>query len=192
MKFTEIEHKFLLDSNFSETNFFSSIDRLSPTSEKKLDVRDCYYVLDDKTYIYRHRFDREIQQLTVKSVSIDSEIRTEINIPIDQTAGDQSEAIGHFMESFGPIWSCTIQKSINVYYFDDCEIVYYRAVGGGRNVACIEIEARHPLTSADGLRVISKYELELGLDAKTREKRSLIELLHFDQMPKKIQAMFKK
>ena len=190
--FTEIEHKFLVTSDFDASSFFKKISSLSPAKLEKIRVRDVYYVLNSNAkHVFRHRYDDQIQQLTVKSVEEDSSVRTEINLPIDQSKGDQSPAVSAFMKVLGCKWSAEIAKDIEVAYFPDCEIVFYRAVGKSNAVNCIEFEAVNPKSVADGLRVLSHYEAALGFNSKDRESKSLFELLLPQDAPEDVKKMFR-
>jgi adenylate cyclase class IV len=190
--FTEIEHKFVLGADFNRDTFLKMVTELSPGRQAAAMVRDTYFVLGhDNHHVYRHRFDNEIQQLTVKSVEDDSAVRMEINIPIDQSKGDQRPAILEFMKALGCRWSGDLSKDIQVAYFDDCEIVLYRAVNRGREVYCVEFEAVNPDSVTEGLAVLARYEAALGFKAEARETKSLFELLLLDSAPEDIRAMFK-
>ncbi len=189
--FVEIEHKFVVPANFNRDAFLKKVSDLSPNRQARAKVRDTYFVLaHDNQHVYRHRFDNEIQQLTVKSIEHDAAVRTEINIPIDQSKGDQRPAILEFMNTLGCRWSGDLAKEIHVAYFHDCEIVFYRAVNQGKEVYCIEFEAVNPGSIEEGLNVLKKYEVALGFVANDRESKSLFELLLLDTAPDKIKAMF--
>lgn len=189
--FLEIEHKFIVEPRFDKEAFLKALKSLSPGRQAKVSVRDTYFVLGhDTEHIYRHRFDREIQQLTVKSVESDAAVRMEINLPIDQSKGDQRHAVECFMKALGCIWQAELAKDIEVSYFDDCEVVLYRATNGQRSFDCVEFEAVNPPTIEDGLSVLSKYEKVLGFDPSERDSRSLFELLLLDHAPPKVRSMF--
>lgn len=189
--FVEIEHKFVVPANFNRDAFLKKVSDLSPNRQARAKVRDTYFVLaHDNQHVYRHRFDNEIQQLTVKSIEHDAAVRTEINIPIDQSKGDQRPAIAEFMKALGCSWSGELAKDIQVAYFPDCEIVFYRAVNRDKTVCCVEFEAVNPGSVAEGLSVLAKYESILGFKVEERETKSLFELLLLDGAPGDIQAMF--
>jgi adenylate cyclase class IV len=189
--FIEIEHKFVVGAEFDREAFLKKVAKLTPDRQAVANVRDTYFVLaHDNTHVFRHRFDNEIQQLTAKSVEDDAAIRTEINIPIDQSKGDQGPAILEFMRVLGCRWSGNLAKEIHVAYFHDCEIVFYRAFNQGRQVYCIEFEAVDPVSIEEGFRVLSKYETALGFELEARESRSLFELLLLDSAPDNIKQMF--
>ena len=66
--FLEIEHKFVVGDSFDRNALFEACRGLGPEREKALTVTDTYYVpVGAADLIYRHRIDKEIQQLTLKS-----------------------------------------------------------------------------------------------------------------------------
>lgn len=189
--FIEIEHKFVVGKDFDQDDFIRKLRSLCPDRQSNISVRDTYFVLGhDRRHIYRHRFDKEIQQLTVKSVETDAAVRTEVNLPIDQSKGDQLAAVSAFMRASGAIWSAELAKDIQVAYFHDCEIVLYRATSGSDTVYCVEFEATSPQTVDDGLKVLARYEKMLGFDPEKRDSRSLFELLLMSKAPAEIKTMF--
>ena len=60
-----------------------------------------------------------------------------------QHAGDQAAAVEAFLARLGAVWYGDVTKDIEVWEFADCEVVHYRATGGGRTVDCVEFEAKH-------------------------------------------------
>jgi len=69
MRFTEIEHKFVLDAGFDLAAFRRALEALRPERVDALEVRDRYFLTADgraRHYILRHRFDRQLHQLTIK------------------------------------------------------------------------------------------------------------------------------
>jgi len=189
--FKEIEHKFIVDDKFDRKQFLHQLKSLAPLRFEKISVRDTYYVLAaDRRHVFRHRYDSEIQQLTIKSVELDAAVRTEINLPIDQSKGDQRATVAAFMKALGCAWSGEIRKDVEVAYFADCEVVFYRAVGSAKTVHCIEFEAVNPPSVEEGLQILSKYESLLGFAGRQRESKSLFELLLLDSAPASIQSVF--
>ena len=114
----------------------------------------------------------------------------EINLPIDQSKGDQRPAVSEFMKALGCIWSGELAKDIRVGYFPDCEIVFYRALNGKKAVSCVEFEAINPGSVSEGLSVLERYESALGFKSAQREQKSLFELLLLDDAPNEVRAMF--
>lgn len=190
--FIEIEHKFIVGPDFDRDAFVKKLSTLSPNRQSQVSVRDTYFVLrHDNQHVFRHRFDNEIQQLTVKSVECDASVRTEINLPIDQSKGDQKAAIEAFMGTLGCLWTGELHKDIQVSYFDDCEIVFYRAANNNESLYCVEFEAVNPESVQDGLDVLARYENALGFNPQDRDGRSLFELLLLNKAPAEVCAMFK-
>jgi adenylate cyclase class IV len=189
--FIEIEHKFVVGRDFDQAKFAKNISGLAPSRQAAIKVRDTYFVLShDRRHVFRHRFDHELQQLTVKSVEGDAAVRMEVNIPIDQSTGDQRPAVTEFMKALGCAWSGELSKDIQVAYFPDCEIVFYRAVNRDKVICCVEFEAVNPQSVAEGLSVVARYESLLGFKAEEREPRSLFELLLLDGAPSDVKALF--
>jgi CYTH domain len=180
MRFTEIEHKFVLDAGFDLTSLRQTLAALGPVRTSILDVRDRYFLTGDgqaRHYILRHRFDHELHQLTIKSLASDPEVRDEINLDLGHHKGDQAAQVDAFMARMGVVWRGELRKALEVWYFADCEVVYYRATSGGRAVQCVEFEAVHQASVPDALAVIARYEEATGFDPATRSRQSLVDLL---------------
>jgi hypothetical protein len=180
MRFTEIEHKFVLDAGFDLATFRQTLAALGPARTSALDVRDRYFLTGDgraRHYILRHRFDHELHQLTIKSLASDPEVRDEINLDLGHHKGDQTAQVDAFMARMGTVWCGDLHKAIEVWYFADCEVVYYEATSGGRTVRCVEFEAVRQASVPDALAVIARYEQATGFDPATRSRQSLVDLL---------------
>lgn len=180
MRFTEIEHKFVLGDAFDLAAFRRTVVALGPQRQQSLRVRDRYFVTADgraRRYLLRHRFDRELHQLTIKSLSSDPEVRDEISLDLGHHAGDQAAEVAAFVGRMGVTWHGELQKDLDVWYFPDCEVVHYVAASGDREVRCVEFEAIRPATLTDALAVIARYERATGFDVSTRSRRSLVDLL---------------
>ncbi len=178
MQFKEIEHKFIVDDAFARETFASTLRALNPSREVSLRVRDRYFVtVDGRTrgYIIRHRHDRELHELTIKSVEADAEVRDEVNLAL--RPHDQDAQVDAFVASLGVEWSGTIWKDLTVWHFDDCEVVYYDATAGDRKVSCVEFEATHKPDTAGALAVVARYEAATGFAGRDRTTLSLLELL---------------
>ncbi len=176
-KFKEFEHKYLLDGSESVGSIFKALRGVSGGEEKALEVTDIYfYEGAAPKFVYRHRRDREIQQLTVKSLGTDARDRTEINLLL-LNEEDQFEAVDRFMATLGDFRKRIIRKSIQVIDFPDCECVYYEATNGTKTVQCFEFEALGAENLEQALRIISKYETLAGFIPETRCHQSLFELL---------------
>jgi hypothetical protein len=126
--------------------------------------------------VYRHRRDREIQQLTVKSLGKDARERTEINLHFLNDE-NQFDAVERFMETLGDFRKLSIRKSIQVIDFPDCECVYYEASNGTKTVRCFEFEALGAENLNQALNIISRYESLAGFSPSSRCHQSLFELL---------------
>lgn len=180
MRFTEVEHKFVVDAGFDVAAFRRAIEALGPERTDALQVRDRYFLAIDgltRHYILRHRFDHELHQLTIKSLASDPEVRDEINLDLGHHRGDQAAQVDAFMARMGVAWRGELQKALEVWYFADCEVVYYAATSGDRTVHCVEFEAIGQASVPDALAVLARYERATGFDAATRSRLSLVELL---------------
>lgn len=180
MRDTEIEHKFVVDAAFDLTAFGRSLAALAPRREAALEVVDRYFLTADglaRGYVLRHRFDAELQQLTLKSLSSDPEVRDEITLDLGHHRGDQAAAVDAFVARLGVGWRGELRKRLAVWYFADCEVVHYTATAGDRRVQCVEFEAIGQPSVADALAVIERYERATGFDPAARSRQSLLELL---------------
>ena len=189
--FKEIEHKFIVPNDFDRTSFMARLKSLGPTHCDEVAVEDSYYVLEGRrNHIYRFRIDRQIQQLTVKSVTSNTFERLEVNLNLDQSEGSQREAVEAFLSSFGLAWKASLSKDVAVAYFPDCEIVHYRAKSGDHEVGCIEFEATSTDDTATALKILKKYEQNLGFGEIALETKSLFDLLLLQDAPSDIVKLF--
>ena len=183
MRFTEIEHKFVVDDRFDVAGFGRSLDALGPTRRKSLRVCDRYFLTTDgraRRYVIRHRLDTEIQQLTIKSLAADPEVRDEITLDLGHHAGAQDAQVEAFVARMGVSWSGAIEKDLHVWYFPDCEVVHYVASSDTRTVGCVEFEATTKRSVPEALAIVERYERATGFNAATRSRQSLPELLFPD------------
>jgi len=186
MRFTEIEHKFVLDAAFDLAAFRRALEAAGPTRQTALQVRDRYFLTDDgraRHYILRHRFDPELHHLTIKSLASDPEVRGEINLDLGHHAGDQAAAVDAFTARLGVVWAGEVRKHLEVWYFPDCEVVHYAASTGARAVRCVEFEAIGQTSVAEALAVIDRYERATGFDPAARSRQSLVDLLFPGVLP---------
>ena len=183
MRFTEIEHKFLVPDGFDVDGFGVALDALGPTRRTRLQVRDRYFMTENgesRRYILRHRFDAEINQLTIKALEADPEVRAEISLDLGHHAGSQDAAVDAFVARQGVTWSGSLDKDLRVWYFPDCEVVHYIASTNGRTVRIVEFEATVKKSVEDALLILTRYERATGFDTATRSMRSLVALLFPD------------
>ncbi len=180
LRFTEIEHKYVVEARFDLAAFDQALTSLGPTRRATLQVRDRYFLPGagkKHRFLIRHRFDPELHHLTLKTLEDDPQIRTEVNLDLGHHAGDQTDAVDAFLAPFEVEWQDSLLKDLDVWYFHDAEVVYYRAEGGGRVVRCVEFEATRKEDVASALAVLERYENASGLGDRDRERRSLPELL---------------
>ncbi len=177
-RFLEIEHKFLVDQDFDPSAFFRKVREFGPESDYETSVEDTYYLVRRlPNYVFRHRCDKFIQQLTLKSLAGDNEARTEVNLDLGHHKGNQGIAAKAFLEPLGILWSGILLKNVQVFYFPDAEVVYYEARFQDRLQKCIEVEVRKPPSMAHAKGVLSSWESALSLDSNRRSRLSILELL---------------
>lgn len=179
MRFTEIEHKFVVDEGFDLDRFSRALDALGPFRRTSLQVRDRYFLTADgraRGYVIRHRFDPELHQLTIKSLAADPEVRDEITLELSNQ-GDQAAAVDAFVAQMGVTWSGALQKDLQVWYFPDCEVVHYVASSGARTVRCVEFEATIKTSVPEALAIVERYQRATGFEGAKRSMRSLVDLL---------------
>jgi len=180
MRFTEIEHKFVVEDTFDLAAFGRTLDAMGPVRRSSILVRDRYFLTEDgraRRYVIRHRFDDELHQLTIKSVEADPEVRDEISLDLGHHAGDQVATVDAFVGRMGVSWSGELQKDLRVWYFPDCEVVHYVATSGDRTVRCVEFEATLKTSVPDALAVVGRYERALAFDPAARSFDSLVHLV---------------
>ncbi|MBP9708211.1 MAG: CYTH domain-containing protein [Oligoflexales bacterium] len=177
-EFLEIEHKFVVSDAFDVENFCSNVMKLSPLKSTNIEVNDHYFFSKSQShFVLRHRLDKELNQLSMKSRGGDAESRTEINLDLARGVPNQKNALIEFTKNLGFSEQRTLTKKVRVFYFPDCEIVYYQAQCGDRRINCVEIEAKNVNIKTEGLEILAEYEKKLGLDKFKRETRSLFELM---------------
>lgn len=193
MRFKEVEHKFLVDEvfdGFSLEGFRARVLGLGPERSSQVEVADTYYVPRHRPgVILRHRFDAELQDLTLKSRDGgDTESRTEVTLKLEHAAGDQQAGVRALLDALlgadGVLWQGALHKRLQAFYFPDCEIVYYEARSEGAEavVRCVEFEARGAQDLDEALRTLGRYEEQTGFAGRPRSKRSLFDLLLAPQM----------
>lgn len=176
-KFLEVEYKFVLPDEATFEHFCSLITTMSPSRHSHVSTTDTYYVLDSNPgFIYRHRFDQELQQLTVKSLTQDPSVRMEVNLEL-KTDGNQGDAVQNFLQTFGIKAQSSLTKDLYVFYFPNIEIALYRARAGQRELLCLEIEVTNFDDISSGKNELNKWCQKIGVNSEARETRSLFEIL---------------
>lgn len=191
-KFLEIEHKFIIPASWDFTAFLGRLQKLHFQDSSEVQVADTYYVTKAcPGYIHRHRYDAELQHLTIKSLTGDPEVRLEVNLDLGHHRGDQREAVQAFLSPMGILWSATLNKLVRAYYFVDCEVVYYEASYQDRSITCIEIEAKNSANIMQGKQILRHYAEVLQLDVNYRSDKTLFELLLAPDMPQELANHFR-
>ena len=176
--FKEIEHKFLVGEDFDREAFRAALDALNPVRHATLRVRDRYFITESgraRGFVLRHRFDRELHELTLKSIASDAEVRDEINLKLQ--AGDQQAQVDAFVAAQGVLWQGALWKDLEVWHFQDCEAVFYASTADGRTVHCVEFEATVKRTREEALAIVNRYERATGFADAARTPESLLALL---------------
>ena len=180
LRFTEIEHKFVMGDDFDPRSLADALEPLQPTRTNALQVRDRYFLTEAGRrggFIIRHRYDPELHHLTLKSLTQDTQVRAEINLDLGHHVGDQAAAVDAFVDRLAVTWSGVIHKDLTVWYFPDVEVAYYRASTGTHSVQCVEFEATQKHSLADALRTLERYERATGFGDAPRAHRSLPQIL---------------
>ena len=186
-RFTEIEHKFIVSDGFDLARFRQTLDDLGPTRTNNIRVRDRYYLTEHgaaRGFVIRHRLDAELQQLTIKSLGIDTEVRTEVNLDLGSHAGDQTAQVESFVECLGLAWSGTIHKDVDVWYYPECEVVHYVAAAGSLRITCVEFEATQKDSMQSALATLDRFERATGFFGQPRSRVSLPQLF-FPSFPQR-------
>ncbi len=178
LRFKEIEHKFVVPATFDLVSFRQALAKLGPTRHEVLRVRDRYFVTEGgqaRGYVLRHRHDRELHELTLKSVVGDAEVRDEVNLAL--RPDDQDAVVDAFVGAQHVVWQGTLWKDLEVWHFADCEVVHYVATTDDQQLCCVEFEAVHQATLDEALAVVSRYEHATGFADATRTGASLVDLI---------------
>ena len=180
LRFKEIEHKFIVDEQFDLEAFRRQLSALGPGKVNAISVRDRFFLTEAglaRRILFRHRFDAEVHQLTVKSIENDPEVRVEVNIDLGHHQGNQDAQVDAFIDQLGVIWRGTLHKTLEVWYLPGCEVVYYEAFTDSRTVRCVEFEATHKESLAEALATVARFERATGFEGATRSLLSLPQLL---------------
>ena len=180
LRFKEIEHKFVVDEQFDLETFRRQLSALGPGKVNAISVRDRFFLTEGglaRRILFRHRFDAEVHQLTVKSIENDPEVRVEVNIDLGHHQGNQDAQVDAFIDQLGVIWRGTLHKRLEVWYLPGCEVVYYEAFTASRTVRCVEFEATHKESLEDALATVARFERATGFEGAARSLLSLPQLL---------------
>lgn len=183
LRFKEIEHKYIVEDQFDLEGFRQSVSALDPTRTLKTRVKDRYYLTEGgraRRFLFRHRYDTELHHLTIKALEKDTEVRVEVNLDLGHHAGSQEGHVEAFVDQLGVLWSGTLHKELEVWYFPDCEVVYYEASTASRAVRCVEFEATRKDSLDGALETVKGFERATGFQAMTRSRLSLPQLLFPD------------
>jgi hypothetical protein len=178
LQFKEIEHKFVVPESFDREVFRRTLQALGPARHEVLRVRDRYFITESgqaRGYVLRHRHDRELHELTLKTVVGDAEVRDEMNLRL--RPDDQDAVVDAFVAAQGVMWQGALWKDLEVWHFADCEVVYYVAEADGRQVRCVEFEATVKTSIADALAIVQRYEAATGFVGGARTPASLVDLV---------------
>ena len=180
LQFKEIEHKYIVDEHFDLLRFRQAVEALGPIRTGTIGVEDRYFLTEGgraRRFLMRHRYDAELHHLTIKSLEADTEVRVEVNLDLGHQAGQQASQVDAFMNLLGVVWSGTLHKELEVWYFPDCEVVYYQASTASRSVRCVEFEARRKDSLEEALATVERFERATGFSGAARSRLSLPQIL---------------
>ena len=180
LQFTEIEHKYIVDEQFDLLRFRQAVEAVGPIRTSTMAVEDRYFLTESgraRRFLMRHRYDAELHHLTIKSLESDTEVRVEVNLDLGHQAGQQASQVDAFMNLLGVAWSGSLRKELEVWYFPDCEVVYYQASTPSRTVRCVEFEARRKNTLEEALATVERFERATGFLGAARSRLSLPQIL---------------
>lgn len=180
LQFKEIEHKYIVDEHFDLLRFRQAVEALGPIRTGTIGVEDRYFLTEGgraRRFLMRHRYDADLHHLTIKSLEADTEVRVEVNLDLGHQAGQQASQVDAFMNLLGVVWSGTLHKDLEVWYFPDCEVVYYQASTPSRSVRCVEFEARRQNSLAEALATVERFERATGFSSASRSRLSLPQIL---------------
>jgi hypothetical protein len=183
LRFKEIEHKYIVDEQFDLQRFRQMVAALGPIRTSTIRVRDRYYLTESgraRRFLMRHRYDTKLHHLTIKALEADTEVRVEVNLDLGHHAGSQEVHVEAFIEQLGALWSGTLHKDLEVWYFPDCEVVYYQASTTSRAVRCVEFEATRKDSLDTALDTVDRFERATGFEGASRSKLSLPQILFPD------------
>ncbi len=187
-KYLEVEAKYNAD-DIDRIKFKDLAKSLGPKSFLYVESTDVYYLRAENEFL-RYRMPSENRlggdeenrsELTFKKKSMDKNnwVRTEVNLRVDK---NDPFLIHAFCEGLGYKKNFSIQKSCDIYFYDDADLVYYTVKGeDGKYATFVEIEADESLemTQEQAWEVVQKYEkllAPLGITPQKRKKLSLFEM----------------
>lgn len=180
LRFTEIEHKYIVEDQFDLERFRQSVLALGPSRTGTIRVKDRYYLTEGgraRQFLLRHRFDSELHHLTIKMLEADTEVRVEVNLDLGHHVGTQEAQVDAFVDQLGVLWRGTLHKDLQAWYFPDCEVVYYQASTASRAVQCVEFEATRRDSLEKALETLERFERATGFQGALRSRLSLPQLL---------------
>jgi hypothetical protein len=183
LRFKEIEHKYIVDEEFDLEGFRQSVAVLGPTRTGTTRVRDRYYLTEGgraRRFLFRHRYDTELHDLTIKTLEQDTEVRVEVNLDLGHHAGSQDAHVDGFLNQLGVLWTGTLHKELEVWYFPDCEVVYYEAATPLHAIRCVEFEATRKDSLKQALDTVERFERATGFQGRSRSLLALPQLLFPD------------
>ena len=183
LQFKEIEHKYIVDEQFDLLRFRQTVKALGPIRTSTMAVEDRYFLTESgraRRFLMRHRYDAELHHLTIKSIESDTEVRVEVNLDLGHQAGQQAAQVDAFMNLLGVAWSGSLHKALEVWYFADCEVVYYQASTSSRSVRCVEFEARRKDSLEAALATVERFERATDFSGAARSRLSLPQILFPD------------
>jgi adenylate cyclase class IV len=184
MQFKEIETKYRAQ-DVKLQDFIKCLESLSPTHKIRVGSYDHYFVKNDNEAIrYREGAKPELT-VKVKLNDKNNYIRVEVNCPLDPNTAEEARLriVTAFCETLGFKHNFTIYKNCHIYYFENCNVVYYVVYDEElkERDRFIEIEMKE-----DGwlnedqawaeLQRVEKQLVVLGITPARRMKRSLQEL----------------
>jgi predicted adenylyl cyclase CyaB len=187
-KFLEIETKYDA-SNINRVDFKILVKSINPKSLIYVESRDVYFIKTADEFV-RYRMpvennDDPRAELAFKKKHAQNNniVRTEVNLRVD---GNSPETVTAFIEGLGYKRNFSVYKMCDIYYFDDCNIVYYNVVDDdNRHASFLEIEVKEDagIDEEQAWGILQKYEKllsPLGINAQKRKKLSLFEMYRRD------------
>ena len=187
-QFLEVECKYNAD-DIDRIAFKDLAKSLNPKSFIYVESKDIYYVRAENEFL-RYRMpsvnklsgdDENRAELTFKKKHKENNnwLRTEVNLRVDL---NDPQLVDAFCEGLGYKRNFSIEKSCDIYFFDDADIVFYSVKDeDGKYAHYLEVEANEDIgmTHEQSWEVILKYEkflLPLGITPQKRKKLSLFEM----------------